>query len=105
MTWPFAGFGSMVWEDSEKPIRGSDTRWVPGKPVLDQSHPLGAAVDDIQLLGRASPTREFEAYFEESRLTVLEALVATWGTLVDWTPSPDNTTGERWRCRLRFVGQ
>lgn len=129
---PWAGFSTMLWQRNEMPLQNTDTLWTP-TAIIDDAHPLGAAKDDIQLLGFTFK-RQFEAYWEPSRHALLVALIGTIGLYVDWQrPVPDSRqayfesittlervgrvgtrsfnaapgdeTGERRRLRLTFIGQ
>lgn len=127
MAAPFAGFGSFLFQQSEMALAGTDTLWI-SKPIIDQAHPLGSAIDNIQVLAFASAVRTFEANFSPARHALLLTLLGTAAIFVDWqVPVPDarqaffsvlevveraggpimldNLTRERRRLRLGFIAQ
>ncbi len=126
MAYPFAGFGSFLFQQSERPITGTDTGWN-REPSYSKSRPLGSSRDSIVTLAVGSPTRTWEAWLTPARYATLSAMLNTMGTLTDWErPTPnsysaflsgiqqlewaagecdDSGTRKRIRARLEWVGQ
>lgn len=92
MAYPFAGFGSFLFQRDEWPLPGTDTGWN-RSPSISRSRPLGAATDDIVALAIGSAERNFECHVTPARFAALEALVNTSGAFIDWgRPTPDSRT-------------
>ena len=90
MAYPFAGFGSFLFRDSERPMVDTDTSWAV-KPTIARSRPLGSATDNIRTMAIGSAERSFELRMDEDRYATLQALINTVGAFTDWTrPTPDS---------------
>ncbi len=89
MSYPFAGFGTVLFTREEMPLPGTDVGWV-RSPTYSRVRPLGSARDSILTLAIGSAERSWELYLAPARLAALEALLNSTATLVDWDrPVPD----------------
>ena len=124
MSYPWAGFGPLLFEGDEGPVFGSDTGWN-RVPSLDRARPLGSTRDSVVTLALGSFERSFEVYLTPTRATFLESLLATAATFTDWDrPDPDSRSAllsafsrmelvkascakdgtlSRWHCRVTLV--
>lgn len=90
MAYPWPSFSTILFQQAERPLAGSDTGWK-RTPKRDRSANLGSATDSIVTLAIGSATRSWEAHFEPDRFDALEALVGSTDTLTDWeAPVPDS---------------
>ena len=88
MAYPWAGFGSFLFQRSEQPLHDTDTGW-DRNPSVARSRPLGSATDSIVTLAVGSSVRSFECHLAPTRFATLQALVNTAATFVDWDrPTP-----------------
>lgn len=91
MAYPWAGFGTFLFQRDEQPIFGTDTSWGGRQPSYAQSRPLGSAIDSIVTMAIGSAQRQFECHLSPDRFDVLEALVNTSALFTDWKrPTPDS---------------
>lgn len=89
MSYPFAGFGTVLFSREEMPLPDTDVGWV-RSPTYSRVRPLGSARDSILTLAIGSAERSWELYLTPARLAALEALLNSTATLVDWDrPVPD----------------
>lgn len=105
MAYPWAGFGSFLFQSTEHPLDDTDTGWN-RTPSVAQSRPLGSATDNIVALAVGSSARSFESHFAPDRFATLQALVNTTGLFVGWDrPTPDSQSAYLQRVtRLSTVG-
>lgn len=88
--YPWASFGNIMWERTERPLYRTDTDWKI-TPVRDQSVNLGSSSDSIVTLGIGSRVRSWEMYLTPARLAAHQALIGTTDTMTDWDrPTPDS---------------
>ena len=104
MSYPFAGFSTLLWTREEMPLPGTDVGWV-RTPSYSRVRPLGSARDSIVTLAVGSAERSWELYLTPTRLTAHEAVVNSTATLVDWDrPVPDQRSAFLTRVEpLEFV--
>lgn len=90
MAYPFAGFGSFLFQRDEWPLPDTDIGWNRSSSI-NRSRPLGASTDDIVALAIGSAERSLECHLSPARFASLEALVNTTNTFTDWSrPTPDS---------------
>ena len=90
-TYPWAGYDGLGnFKRAEMPLFGTDKGWN-YSPQIDYGKVLGAAREDVAVLGLGSARRSWEMHMEPDRFATLQALIGTFGTLTDWTrPTPDS---------------
>lgn len=101
MAYPFAGFGSLLFQDDERPLEDTDTYWL-NEPSVARSRSLGSAKDNKRTLAIGSATRSFEILMTPTRFAAAKALINTADTFTDWErPTPDSRTASV--LNVRFV--
>ena len=101
MAYPFAGFGSFLFRQDERPLDDSDTEWI-ASPTVQRSRALGTANDRLQTMSIGSLDRSFEMMFEPDRYSTIFAMINTTDTFTDWRrPAPDSRNARL--ANVRFI--
>lgn len=103
MSFPWAGFGSFVFESTEQALHGTDSGWNRESASVEvRTVNLGINNPSyINPLERGNATRSWECYMTYARLAAFQAYQNNVLTLIDWDrPVPAQT-----RAYLKSVAQ